>query len=201
MAITATEDLELAQFDVKTAFLYGSLEEDIYMAVPDGVRVNEEDESRYVCKLNKSLYGLKQSPRCWNKMFVSFLSQFKFKASEADKCIFYKKGSPEFIILALFVDDELLVSRDRRALENVLTVLKSKFNVKISDASSFCGMEIVRERGTGSLLVHQVSYAERILKRFSMFDAKCVPVPAEPGARLERASKKQEDISFHTEKQ
>ncbi|OXU28743.1 hypothetical protein TSAR_000209 [Trichomalopsis sarcophagae] len=82
LAIAAKEDLEIAQFDVKTAFLYGDLQEEIYLQQPEGYTT---EEGR-VCRLQRSLYDLKQSSRCWNEKFVGFLKNFK--SIESDKCVF-----------------------------------------------------------------------------------------------------------------
>lgn len=87
LSVAASEGLQLMQFDVKTAFLYGILHEEVYMSQPEGF----SDGSSRVCKLNRSLYGLKQAPRCWNKRFVDFLSKLQFNQSEADPCLFIKR--------------------------------------------------------------------------------------------------------------
>lgn len=80
IAISAVEDLEMCQFDIKTAFLYGTLTEEIYMEQP----AYFETGSKLVCKLHKSLYGLKQAPRCWNKTFNTFLTSYGLKRSSTD---------------------------------------------------------------------------------------------------------------------
>lgn len=74
LAVAAKEDMILYQFDIKTAFLYGELEEEVYMKQPIGF----DDDSGRVCKVIKSLYGLKQASRCWNRKFTSFIEVFKF---------------------------------------------------------------------------------------------------------------------------
>jgi len=79
--------MKLRQFNVSTAFLYGKLEETVYMKQPEGY----DDGSGRVCHLNKSLYGLKQAPRCWNKRFGTFLINLGLVRSEADPCLFIKK--------------------------------------------------------------------------------------------------------------
>ena len=87
LAVTAAKDLELAQFDVQTAFLYGDLSEDIYMELPQGLEERREDGSArksVVCHLQKSLYGLKQAPRCWNAKFREFLKKFDFEEAGSD---------------------------------------------------------------------------------------------------------------------
>ncbi|KAJ8703697.1 hypothetical protein PYW08_016864 [Mythimna loreyi] len=84
LSISAEYNWNLRQLDVKTAFLYGELEEDIYMIIPDGVKA----PANKICKLNKSLYGLKQASRCWNQKFTNFLLKFGFVQSQADNCVF-----------------------------------------------------------------------------------------------------------------
>ena len=85
LAIAAERDLELIQLDVKTAFLYGDLREELYMEQPAGFKVKgREDE---VCRLHRSLYGLKQSSRAWNEKFNSFLLKYGFTRGLADPCV------------------------------------------------------------------------------------------------------------------
>ena len=133
LATVATEDLELLQFDVQTAFLYGELDETIYMEVPEGLNVvgkksNKED---VVCKLRKSLYGLKQSPRCWNQKFTLFLSEFELEACEADKCVFVSQFENETVYLALFVDDGLVAAKSRKTLDIIIKKLSDTFEITI----------------------------------------------------------------------
>ena len=130
LAIAAEEDLEMASFDVSTAFLYGELPEEIYMEIPEGVdcsweigKINRstsadrgdqttgEENGRVVCKLMKALYGLKQAPRCWNFRFKKFLESFNFQECNADKCIFIGNYRGNSIHLGLFVDDGVIFSK------------------------------------------------------------------------------------------
>jgi len=111
LSITATLDLEVEQMDVKTTFLHGNLEEEIYMKQPDGFLV--EGEEYYVCRLRKSLCGLKQAPRQWYKKFESFICEQGYKKTTSDHCVFVKSFSNgDFIILLLYVDDMLIVGKD-----------------------------------------------------------------------------------------
>lgn len=87
LVMMAEKDLELVQFDVRTAFLYGELQEEIYMEIPEGLVVEKEEKQDVVCKLNKILYGLKQAPR-WNEKFRDFLKQFNFRVRKLTSACF-----------------------------------------------------------------------------------------------------------------
>ena len=99
MGREASHDLELEQLDVKTAFLHGEFEEEIYMDQPELFVVPGKEN--YVCKLKTSLYGLKQSPRQWYKRFDSFMLKHDFKRSKFDSCVYIKhvNGSPIYLLL------------------------------------------------------------------------------------------------------
>ncbi len=99
LSIVAMHDYELEQMDVKTAFLHGELEEDIYMEQPEGFVVPGKEN--LVCRLKKSLYGLKQSPRQWYKRFDSFMLSQKFRRSNYDSCVYVKvvDGSAIYLLL------------------------------------------------------------------------------------------------------
>ena len=115
LALANEHNLEIHQMDVKTAFLNGSIEHDIYMTQPKGFV--DPDHPEYVFKLNKSIYGLKQSARCWNQTLDSFLRANGYRKSGADTCIYVKSerkpnGFISFVILAVYVDDIIPASND-----------------------------------------------------------------------------------------
>ncbi|RDY09065.1 hypothetical protein CR513_06625, partial [Mucuna pruriens] len=89
LSLAATFDLEVEQMDVKTAFLHGDLEEEIYMKQPDGFQISGKED--YVCRLKKSLYGLKQAPRQWYKKFESVMCEQGYKKTTSDHCVFVRK--------------------------------------------------------------------------------------------------------------
>lgn len=153
----------IKQFDVKTAFLYGDLSEEVYMKQPTGFN----DGSSRVCKLIKSLYGLKQAPRCWNAKFTNFISEFQFKETEADPCVFMRKIGDETTFLALFVDDGLLFSASNEFIEPVVKYLQKHFEIKISEANYFLGFEINR-MNDGSIFLSQESYNLKIAKHLRL---------------------------------
>ena len=103
LSLVASMDLELEQLDVKTAFLHGDLEEEIYMVQPEGFEVKGKEHLVY--KLKKSLYGLKQAPRQWYKKFDSFMVGHGYKRTAADQCVYIQHfPNGNFIILLLYVD-------------------------------------------------------------------------------------------------
>ncbi|KAK9729049.1 Reverse transcriptase (RNA-dependent DNA polymerase) [Popillia japonica] len=97
LAVAARNNLDIVQFDIKTAFLHGELKEEILMEPPPGITTN----TNIVCKLNKSLYGLKQAPRCWNNKFTMFLQDNGFKQCEADKCVYVRNQDDDLMPLAM----------------------------------------------------------------------------------------------------
>ncbi|KAG8501668.1 hypothetical protein CXB51_004714 [Gossypium anomalum] len=129
LGIMAMNDLELEQLDVKTTFLHGKLEEDIYMQQPEGFTVSEKED--YVCLLKKSIYGLKQSPRQWYKRFDSFMTSHDFKRSSFNSCVYFKKNSDgSFVHLLLYVDDMLIAVKDKGEIRKVKAQLSEEFEIK-----------------------------------------------------------------------
>ena len=177
LAIVSTFDLELEQLDVKTAFLHGELEEQIYMSQPEGFIVpNKKD---HVCLLNKSLYGLKQSPRQWYKRFDAFMIGTGYKRNQYDNCI-YSKELPDGsqIYLLLYVDDMLIAARSKAEISMLKTQLGKEFEMKdLGAARKILGMEIHRERHRGRLCLTQQTYIMKVLQRFNMDQSKPVSTP------------------------
>ena len=110
MALVAHFDMELHQMDVKTAFLNGDLNEEVYMMQPEGFVAN--DSGKLVCRLKKSIYGLKQASRQWYLKFHSVVASYGFVENKIDQCIYCKVSGRKFIFLILYVDDILLASSD-----------------------------------------------------------------------------------------
>lgn len=173
--------MALRQFDIKTAFLYGDLNETVYMKQPIGF----SDGTNKVCKLKKSLYGLKQSSRCWNHKFTYFIKQFKFVQSEADPCMFIRKINGETIILAIYVDDGLLAATNESCFRPAIDFLRKHFEVKEFEAKCYLGLQI-DQRVDGSIFVSQTAYAKKVIERFGMVDAHPVSTPMENHRVLQR---------------
>lgn len=123
LTIAAAKQLTLRQFDIKTAFLYGDLEEEIFMCQPKGY----EDGTKKVCQLQRSLYGLKQAPRCWNKKFKTMLLNFNLKETKADSCVFVSNKNKQLLIVAIVVDDGLVAGTNGELVDKLLKYLKENF--------------------------------------------------------------------------
>ncbi|KAH9753489.1 Integrase catalytic domain-containing protein [Citrus sinensis] len=175
LVLVAEYELELAQLDVKMAFLHGDLEEEIYMIQPCGFRVAGKEN--HVCRLIKSLYGLKQSPRQWYKRFDQFIQGQKFTRSEHDHCVYFRRLlDGAFIYLLLYVDDMLIASKNGDEIKRLKKQLASEFEMKdLGDAQRILGMEIRRDKKNGSVWLTQKSYLKKVLERFGM-DDKTKPV-------------------------
>ena len=121
----ARYEFELDQLDVKAIFLHGDLEEEIYMSQPTGFKTTGKEN--IVCKLKKSLYGLKQSPRQWHKRFDSFIRGKRYTRSHYDLCVYYYKlPEKEYIYLLLYVNDMLIAFKSRSAIDK----LKKDFRIR-----------------------------------------------------------------------
>ncbi|PHT57563.1 Pathogenesis-related protein 1A [Capsicum annuum] len=128
IALAAVYDLENHQMYVKIAFLNGELEEEIYIEQPEGFVVLENENK--VCRLIKSLYGLKQAPKQWHAKFDQTMLANMFKINECDKCVYIKDTLNHQVIVFLYVDDMLIISRDIFDINATKRMLESKFDMK-----------------------------------------------------------------------
>jgi hypothetical protein len=183
MALVAHYDLELHQMDVKTAFLNGNIEETIYMVQPENFVSG--DPKNMVCKLTKSIYGLKQASRQWYLKFHQVILSFGFEMNVIDECVYHKFIGSKCIFLVLYVDDILLATNDIGLLHETKRFLSNKFEMKdLGDASFVLGIQIHRDRSQGTLGLSQRSYIDKVLKRFCMQDCKPGDTPISKGDKF-----------------
>lgn len=169
-AIAASKEYEMITFDVKTAFLYGELKEDIFMTIPEGY----EKQPNKVCHLKKALYGLKQAPITWNKKFTETMLKLGLKPTKTDQCVFSTEDKS--IIVAIYVDDGLAISKDKQKLLSILHHLEKEFKIKIYEKpTNYIGFEVTKSKE--GILLHQKNYTEKLLKKYNMFDSKPASTP------------------------
>jgi hypothetical protein len=144
IALAAIEDLHLQTVDISNAFLKGELEEEIYMEQPEGFR---EFGPEYVCKLQKSIYGLKQASRQWNKKLHATLVSMGFIRLESDRSVYIYTKNGVRIIVPIFVDDITLASKSQKALDDTVEELSKHFPLRDLGPTSFLlGINIIRDR-------------------------------------------------------
>ncbi|RVW27659.1 Retrovirus-related Pol polyprotein from transposon TNT 1-94 [Vitis vinifera] len=176
LGMVAAENLHLEQLDVKSAFLHGDLEEDLYMIKPERFIIQEQDNP--VCKLRKSLYGLKQAPRQWYKKFDSLCIELGFKRCEADHCCYIKSFDNSYIILLLYVDDMIIAGFGIEKINNLKKQLSKQFAMKdLGAVKQILGMRVIRDKANGTLKLSQSEYVKKVLSRFNMNEAKPVSTP------------------------
>ena len=186
LAIAAYFDYEIWQMDVKTAFLNGNLTEDVYMMQPEGF-VDPTNAGK-ICKLQKSIYGLKQASRSWNIRFDEVVKGFGFIKNEEEACVYKKKSGSYVAFLILYVDDILLIGNNIPMLESIKTSLKNSFSMKdLGEATYILGIKIYRDRSRRLTGLSQDTYINKVLKRFNMEEVKKGFLPMSHGIHLSKS--------------
>ena len=175
LSLAVSHGLLVHQMDVKTAFLNGELEKEIYMDQPDDFVANGQEGN--VCKLLKSLCGLKQVPKQWHEKFDKTLTSAGFVVNEADKCVYYRYGGGEGVILCLYVDGILIFGKNINVIKEVKDFLSGNFEMKdMGEANVILNIKLLREGNSGITLV-QSHYVEKMLNRFVYSDCTSAPTP------------------------
>ena len=199
LAYAVQNDVLIHQMDVVTAFLNGNLEEEIYMEQPDGYI--QPGKENLVCKLQKSLYGLKQSPRCWNTEFQEYMEVIQFKQSTVDPCI-YVKMTDAIAILAVYVDDLIVMASTLEEMQQIKETLKSRFQMKDLGKLHYClGISIEQDEERKCLWIHQKQYILNMLEKYSLSNAKVVSTPADVSVQLKKddgVSNKVDSVTYQS---
>jgi transposase InsO family protein len=196
MALTAIEDLELRSVDITSAFTNGDLDEEIYMKQPEGFHIGGPNQ---VCRLRKSLYGLKQSARQWNKKLHSALTEMGFKRIESDRSVYIYSNEEVRIIVPIYIDDITFASKSSAAIDKYVSLLSQHFKCRDLGHTRFLlGVAIERDRPTRTLKLHQRQFILDLLNKFGMSDCKPVLTPLPPKLVLSHtmSPSTQEDIDF-----
>ena len=166
------------QLDVKTAFLNGEVEEEVYIHPPDGISVTQGK----VLRLLRALYGLKQSPRAWYKKLREFLVDNGWRVSPYDSSIFILDGKrgKHHTYLTVYVDDINLFGPDLEMILKTRDILAQKFEMTdLGECNFYLGMHIARDSEKGLLHLHQASYIQQLLDRYGLREIKPVLTPME----------------------
>ncbi|CAI7788714.1 unnamed protein product [Closterium sp. NIES-53] len=164
LAIAAALDLDLMQLDVKNTFLHGVLDRDLYMEQPSYYK----DGTPRVCKLVKSLYGLKQSPMLWYEALDGVLLGAGWKKKQLDEALYFKSDAEgEMCWLLVYVDDLLAAYLSQSMLGELRELLQSAFQLReISPVENYLGLQLIQDRLTRRLWLHQEAYVDNVHRRF-----------------------------------
>jgi hypothetical protein len=189
LATVVKRDWEMHQIDVSTAFLYGKLDDDapIFLEPPPGFASTDSD---FVCKLNRSIYGLRQAPRAWHFRLKTELARIGLRPSSADPALWLGKD----VLLLLYVDDALIASPALKTVEKVKQVLGRVFKLRdLKEPRVFLSLSIQRDRGAGTLKVSQAHYVAQILAKFNMQDSIARSVPMASGTKTTKTGQGMDD--------
>ncbi|MCH84640.1 retrovirus-related Pol polyprotein from transposon TNT 1-94, partial [Trifolium medium] len=194
LAIAAIKNWNLHQLDVNNAFLHGDLQEDVYMTIPEGVTSPKPNQ---VCKLLKSLYGLKQASRKWYEKLTSLLIQEGYKQSTADYSLFTLHSDTNFTALLVYVDDIILAGTSLLEFERIKGILDAHFKIKdLGVLKYFLGLEVAQSRE--GITVSQRKYCLDLLKDSGLLASKPATTPLDPAVKLHNDDGKlYEDISAY----
>ena len=183
-AMATQHKLCLHQMDVSTAFLHGELSEEVYLKQPEGFV--ESGKENLVCRLKHSIYGLKQSPRCWNHTLDSKLKEMGFEQTASDSCLYVHANSErEMFVVAVYVDDIILGGKNESILCQVKQELSTKFDMKdLGPLHHFLGVTVIQDQLSESIWIGQRTYTEKVLHRFDMHNSKPVGSLVNPDVKL-----------------
>jgi len=193
LAVAAIKGWHTYQMDVSNAFLHGDLYEKVYMHFPPGYTspgcvISPETASvrgsGKVCKLVKSLYGLKQDPRQWFAKLSSTLVSFGFTQSKADYSLFTKQVQDKFTAILVYVDDMVIAGNDTQKILKLKQQLSSQFHMKdLGESRYFLGLEIVRT--AQGLFVSQKKYVQDLIHEFDLVHSTPVKLPLDTQLKLD----------------
>ena len=185
IAISALKGLYIHQMDVKTAFLNGYLNEEIYMEQPEGFVITGQENK--VCRLVKSLYGLKQAPKQWHQRFDKTVKSFGFQHNAADRCIYSKYTKESTVVICLYVDDMLIIGTNLVGILETKNYLSSHFKMKdLGEVDTILGIKV--KRSDSQISLSQSHYIEKILTKFQHLNIKEFNTPFDSSVKLDKNS-------------
>ncbi|KAL0560279.1 hypothetical protein IC582_000679 [Cucumis melo] len=192
---TQVEGVDYEETFSHTAFLNGNLEETIYMQQPEGFIIPGQEQK--ICKLNRSIYGLKQASRSWNIRFDTAIKSYGFDQIVDEHCVYKRIINKSVAFLVLYVDDILLIKNDIGLLTDIKQWLATQFQMKdLGEAQFVLGIQIFRDRKNKTLALSQASYIDKIVVKYSMQNSKRGLLPFRHGVTLskEQCPKTPQDV-------
>ena len=187
LATAACQDLDLHQLDIKTAFLNGTIEEEVYVEPPTGYTLGKPT---LFCKLNKALYGLKQAPRACYITLKTELAKLHFTESKADAGLFISTDPSKPALLLTYVDDILIVTPKTTSTAALKQKLMAAFEARdLGRATFFLGMDLIQDPTAKTIKLAQSRSIKDLLTKYGMNDAKTASTPCSTSIKLTKAGK------------
>ena len=192
LSLACRYKMPIYQMDVTSAFLNGDIKEDVYMNRPEGY----DDDKEMVLKLNKSLYGLKKSPKYWNDKFDGLMKKLKFNRTTNDNCLYYKvNGEDDQLYVLLYVDDLIIVGTKEEDIAELKKGLSNNFKMKdLGLISTYLGIQV--EQTEEKIKINQSVYLKKVLEDFGMSDCKPVSTPMDPNFKVEELNQEEVDLNL-----
>ncbi len=190
LAVASARNLVVHHMDVDTAFLYGRMpaENHIYVTIPEGFPIpgDLQGKPNLVARVDRAIYGLKQSPRLWNKTIDSTMHKHGFNRSAQDSCLYTRQRNGNILYVTIFVDDLVIAGTTLQSINEFKRELRQGYNMKDLGEISYClGMEVTRDTD-GHYSITQKKYIGDVLRRFGMLNCKPSPIPMETGLKLSK---------------
>ena len=181
LVYAAHKKFKVYQMDVKTTFLNGILEEEVYIEKPEGFV--DPDNRDMVCRLHKALYGLKQAPRAWYERLHTYLLSIGFVRTSENNNLYMKGDTDDTIIIAkIFVDDIIFGGQDH-ICKAFADEMQKEFEMSMfGEIKFFLGLQVIQQ--SDGIFITQSKYIKEVLKTFGMEDAKPVGTPMATGSKL-----------------
>eukprot|EP00253_Pinus_taeda_P021924 PITA_21924 len=181
LALSSFQKFKVFQMDVKSAFLNGDLEEEVYIEQPDGFILG--NDPNLVCRLKKALYGLKQAQRAWYYRLNKYLHQQGFSKGSVDSNLYIKIENDKLLILVVYVDDIIFGSNEEAMSQIFALVTQKEFEMSLlGELTYFIGLQI--QQNEGDIFLSQTKYLKQFLKKYGMEDSKPVCTPMVTGCSL-----------------
>ena len=183
LGLAVKYDFDIDHMDAVTAFLQGDLNDDIFIQQPELFEVRGQENK--VCKLNKAMYGLKQAGRQWNLKLHQAFIEIGLNQSKRDECIYYLCKDNKIVIVAVYVDDLLILGNDSKMKNELKKELESRFKMKdLGELQYILGIRVTRDRKEGKLWLDQSKYLEEVLSKFNMANCNPTKTPLSPSEKL-----------------
>ena len=183
IALALKWNLVLTQADVNNAYLHGDLKVKVYMKIPQGLR-HKYNPKKFCCRLDKSLYGLKEAAKVWNDTIDTFLKNRGFHRLHSDPCVYVKRHKSEICIIAIYVDDCTIASTpDAEITKDLIKDLKKCFGIKDHKPLSDL-LGVAFDKTDSSYTMCQESYIDRMLEKYKLNNANDVDIPIPTSAEI-----------------